>query len=449
MKAFKALFLLAICMAATSALGQAWATAYEAGLKAAKSGNWTEARTDFLKAAAYRPEDVSGPTLLPGPVTERRTWRSGAPYSPNFLAAYSGYKAAMAMAPGEDQSAMLKTVAGEFEERLAKGQASRATYYFLTAIYSKLGDVAKRDQTVQAFSAAGEKANWKVDADGITPEDLGEISSNSGATAGAPSGGNSIATTVKPDPTTGAVVPASTGLASVVVSVPTKYALIIGNSESRLGEALAYAGEDAQALKQGLVANAGYLDANVDVVLNGTSEQILTSAKALATRMPDGGTLTFFFAGRAVNVNGRDFLAGVDTASAADTTAMVSKSDVLDPFVRKGARIFCFFEVSRTVQDGRYFGMELPIQGEISQLFGTAQGSTVSSIYREGRPRGVFVDAFINVLQALKSNQIPIMEFGWQVFDKMRRGNTGGAGGGSQQIPTLPVLSHMAADARF
>ena len=55
----------------------------------------------------------------------------------------------------------------------------------------------------------------------------------------------------------------------------------------------------------------------------------------------------------------------------------------------------------------------------------------------------------INVANDLKSNRIPILEFGWQVFYKMKRGGSGTTGGGSRQTPTLPVLTNMASDARF
>ncbi len=427
-------------VAVTSAFGQAWTSAYEAGLKAAKASKWTEARTDFLKAAAYRPEDASAPTMLPGPVTERRTWRNGAPYSPNFLAAYSAYKAAAGAGAGDDQSGLLKTAAGELEERLAKGQSSRATYYILTAVYEKLGDVTKRDATLRAFSASGEKLAWKVDTDGISPEDFGLINSNGTGTR--PSQGTTVPS-VRPDKS-GNVPLTNPSLSSAVISVPTKFALLIGNSESKLpGGGVAYAGDDAQLLREALIAHGGYLNANVDVVVNATAAQILTSAKALADRMPNNATVLIFYAGRGVNIGGKDFLAGVDTSTPDDTASMAPKAAILDFFLRKSAAIFSFYELSRPVNGGRYFGTELPAGGDVSQMFATSQGNDIGPLYRDGKQVGTFIDAFVDVMKDLHSNAIPILEFGWQVFYKMRHGS------GSQQTPTLPILSHMEPTSRF
>lgn len=449
MRALRTALLLMVAALASSAMSQAWTSAYEAGLKNAKSGQWMDARVAFLKAAAYRPEDSSQATTLPGPVTERRQWRNGAPYSPNFLAAYAAYKASLTLG-GDAQASLLKTAAGEFEERLTKGQLSRATYFFLAAIYTKLGDTQKRDATLSAFTAAGDKATWRIDTDGVAPEDLAEVNQGSGNVPNTTTpAGTTVVSPVKPD-VGGNVPTTSPTLSSIVAAVPTKYALIIGNSESRLpGDGLPFAKDDAMALRQALIANGGYIDGNIDVKQNITAAELAVSAKALASRMPNGATLLIFFAGKGVNINGKDYLAGVDSAAAADASSMLAKDDLLDPFMRKSTHVFCFFETARSVVDGRYFGQEIPQSGEVAQMFATAPDGSIDSIYRDGQLTGVFVSAFVGVLEDLKSNGIPILEFGWQVFDKMRHGNTGKEGGHSNQRPTLPVLSNMASDAKF
>src|SRR5579885_2818833 len=94
MTLFRSGMICLVALLAGVASSQSWNAAYDAGLRAARAEQWAEARKDFQQAAAYRPEDVSAATVLPGPPTEQRRWRNGAPYSPNFLAAYSEYKIA-------------------------------------------------------------------------------------------------------------------------------------------------------------------------------------------------------------------------------------------------------------------------------------------------------------------------------------------------------------------
>ena len=115
----------------------------------------------------------------------------------------------------------------------------------------------------------------------------------------------------------------------------------------------------------------------------------------------------------------------------------------------KGAHIFAFYETNRPIKEGRFFGMETPLVGSIAQSQATLPGDTVNAIVRNGKDVGIYVDAFNNVLAELRSNWIPISEFGWQLFYRIRRGDSGTTGGGSRQTPTLPVLTNMGADARF
>lgn len=80
----------------------------------------------------------------------------------------------------------------------------------------------------------------------------------------------------------------------------------------------------------------------------------------------------------------------------------------------------------------------------------TIPGGKVSSIMKGGKAVGLFTDAFGNALQAMRTNKVPILEFGWQVFEKIRSGGGSGAlAGGSAQVPTLPSYTNMSADTRF
>lgn len=443
MTKFRGLLVFACATLVASAFGQAaWMTAYEEGLKACKDKRWAEARVAFQKAAAYRAEDFSNPTPLPGPVTERRYWRDGAPYSPNFLAAYAGFKAAAGMQPGEEATNLLKSVAAELEERLTKGQSTRPTYYTLNATYAKLGDNAKREAVVKAFAESGDKFSWRIDADGIQPEDQAEINGMGGAAPGTrPGTGPTTAPTV---------IPSMIGLPGSVATVPNKFALVIGNSESAMpNAAMANASDNVQLVRSALVSSAGYQESNVDVILNATAEQMMTAAKALADRSSEDSTVLIYFVGNGVNIGGKDFLAGVDASSASDTAHMASKADLYQLFLSKGARVFAFFEANRQINNGLYFGKEVPAFGKVAQVQATSPGDAVGSIYRGSKSVGLFTDAFVSVLSDMRSNRIPIGEFGWQLFYKIRRGNTGTTGGSSRQTPTLPVIVNMASDARF
>jgi hypothetical protein len=420
---------------------QKWIPLYEQGLKAAKDGKWAEARTAFLGAIAYRPDDASLPTRLPGPVTEARTWRSGAPYSANFLAAYSAYRQALGMT-GDDAATLMKTAAAELEERIQRNQGSRATFFVLDSIYARLGDTAKKEAAAKVAAGLNGNYTWKVDTEVVTPEDLAVINPQ-------PMGGNDPG--VNPAGTPGILGggTATTPAGSVMV-VPSKYALIIGNSECQIpGAALPFASNNAQLIRKALMTSAGYAEGNIDIVINGTQKQMFEAAKALSERIPEEATVLIYFAGTGACIGNRDYLAGVDATSASDTTNMLAKRDLYDLFLRKESRIFAFFEANRPKDKGQYFGKEVPTVGHISQQQATTPGETVLAIYREGNQVGLFADSFAGTLTELRSNRLPIMEFGWQLFNRVRRGNTGNTGGASRQTPTLPVVTNMSHDAKF
>jgi hypothetical protein len=353
------------------------------------------------------------------------------------LAAYTAYKIGLAESDASKRSDALKEAAAEFETLIAKGQTSKETFYFLNGIYLATANVSARQTLAGKFSAA-KSFDWKVDTSGVVPEDLAALNQ---VTAGA---GGTV--TVK----AGDPIPAGqAGLTSALGTGP-KYALIIGNSESRIPNAgLPFAGDDAQSIRDNIIASAGYSPDNIELVVNGTAQQMLASAQTLASRVVDGASVLIYYTGVGSNVDGRDYLAGVDTELANDTTTMLAKSELFSTFMAKGARVFSFFQANRAQVNGRVFGSEFPQVGSIAQVQATIPGAAIYSVVRNGKQTGIFTAAFNGVLAELKSSQIPIMEFGWQLFYKIRRGDTGTTGGSSRQIPTLPVLTNMGADSRF
>lgn len=431
--------LLAVATAALS-FAQAWSDAYDAGLKNVKDGLWAEARTDFLRAVALRGEDQSSPTRLPGPATEQRVWRNGSPYSPNFGAAYAGLKSAMSTTSDAERTALLRQVANELESIIAKEQHSREAYFFLAQVYANLRDVAKQRALEDKYAVNAEKLKWKIDPELLVPEDRATIEQlagggQGGATvnAGSTSQGNQGGTIV---------APAATRI--------DKFAFLVGNSEGAIDSLkIPFAASDALLLREKLVTFCGYHESNIDIVQNGTAAQIRASAEALAQRVEVGSTVFIFFSGAGVNLDGRDFLAGIDSSSATDSASMFAKSDLYRMFMSKGCKIFAFFQTNRPTMAGRYFGMETPMVGAIAQTQATLPNQSVNSIVRAGGQVGLFTDALAGAMSEFRSNQVPIMEFGWRVFNWMRGGRSGESGAGSVQTMTLPVIVNMKEDERF
>lgn len=434
-------------------LGQSWSQAYENGLEAARAGKWADARQAFKQAAAYRTEDYSGATNLPGPATERRVWRNGAPYSPNFLAAYAAYREAGGMS-GNSKTEGLQAAAVEFETLHSKGQYSPESFFFLNYIYTTLADTEKRMKLDERFTTVRNKVNFKVDTEVLAPEENAAIANMMGnaapPTRPTPTNPNPTVpgnTVVSPNAVNPITAPS---FGTRVLPLATKYALVIGNSEGKIpGAALSFSSDDAQKVREALVMSAGYPEQNVDLVLNATASQILASAKALSERIPENATVFIYFSGAGVNIDGKDYLAGVDSESATDSSSMASKADIFRLFMSKGAKVFSFFQVNRPTTAGRFFGMEVPLFGYIAQGQATMPGDNVYSVVKNGKTIGIFTEALVSTLAEFHTNQVPILEFGWQLFYRIRRGDTGSTGGSSRQTPTLPVLTNMAADAKF
>ncbi|MCG9894251.1 MAG: caspase family protein [Fimbriimonadaceae bacterium] len=239
-------------------------------------------------------------------------------------------------------------------------------------------------------------------------------------------------------------VPVPTG---EVASVETKFALLIGNSVSRVpGITLPTAATDVDLLADALQTHAGYPADNIIKVQNSTAAGLRQAVAGLRDRLGPNATVFLFFSGVGANLGGRDFLAGTDTASLFESGSMVPRNDLVQPLLSAGATVFSFFQVSRNLVEGRSFGAEAPSSGPLSQMMGTIEGRPVLTVFDEGREVGLFAVSMTRVMARLRSNQLPITEFAWQVFAEMR-GGQGGAGAG--QVPSLPVRILLEPDAKF
>ncbi|RYG44821.1 caspase family protein, partial [bacterium] len=398
------------------------------------------------------PNDSSKPSPLFGSITERRTWRDGAPYSANLLAAYAGMRVTTDLPVGDERNALLKKVAAELEALIGKKQAGQLALLTLIEAYNRLGDTQARAR-IQNSPALVDQT-WREDLEIVSPETPGLPQSrptNGDPTVTVPTQSVGGQTTTPSTTATNHDVPPIAGGVPILAN---KYALIIGNRESRLpGGGIEYAEDDAMKVREALQNYAGYAPENVQTVLNGTAESIRSAANALANRVGDNAVVLIYFTGVGANLAGRDYLAGADTALTTDIESMVAKEDLYRAFFVKGATVFAFYQANRPLLNNRVFGEEIPATGSISQMQATLAEGSIGFAYQNGRPVGLFTDAFIRALEKFRTNQVPISEFGWEVFYSIRRRatgvNTGTGSGSSLQTPTVPSRTGMAADARF
>lgn len=514
-----------LVIATASASAQAWVDSYAKGLSLAKASDWPMARQSFLNAHKSRAGDSADATRLPGPITEPRVWRGGAPYSPKFAAAYCAWRWALETSDSDERSRLLKAAIDESSELLKAGQRSSEAYAVLLQAGALARDSASEGYAKETWSKFP-SFNWKVDTEMITQEDRlltenvraqlhtlvpqagaqtdtaptqpkpGDVKPNevkpaqtkpnevkppketkptdppvdpaAGAQTGAkpprvtppgaadPGTGRKAETVPPPATTTGPGglveikaqdVGQGTTAAGEIIPVETKFALLLGTSQSKLAETRQpFGASDIQLVKEALIAHAGYPEANIEVITDPTAEQMKMAAESLAERMPSGSTLFLFYSGGAINLGGVDYLAGSDAATLYQTGSMVKKDTLLESFTRKGARVFSFYQVSRPVNEGRVFGSQIPALGSVSQMMGTLEGGAASSVFVDGKEVGLFALGIRRVLEQFRSPAIPISEFAWQVFYSMRGGKSGL---GAIQTPTLPVLILLESDSRF
>jgi hypothetical protein len=157
------------------------------------------------------------------------------------------------------------------------------------------------------------------------------------------------------------VVIAPSTLLGGTPTLSNKFALIIGNGQGRFPEAkIDFANDDALKVREELQSYGGYPAENIEVAINATAQGIRAAAKALAARVTPRSTVLIYFTGAGVNLNGVDYLGGVDAESMMDMANLVPKTEIFNTFVEKESSIFSFFQANRPIVNGRYFGSRLP-----------------------------------------------------------------------------------------
>ena len=436
-KSIVGLFLIAT---AAIAFPQAWTANYEKGIENLKQSKFAEARKSFILAKNDRKEDTNLPTVLPLNDKETIQWRNGSLYSPNFLAAYCMFHLSEQESASQSKP-NFKECIEEFESILKRKQVSAESMYFLAQAYSKSGQVKKANELANKYPVY----NWKVDAACLNEQEKKSVSASIPDGASGP---------IKISQAVNAVDEANAPLLSpkgkIVPYLERKFALIITNGATKgSGLQVPYAQEDGRLIKDSLSRYAGYKPDQVELITEATAVQIESAAKKLAAKMPQDSTLFLFYTGAATQIDGTDWIAGVDTGLLTDTSSMVKKLTVYEPFIEKGIKIFAFYQVSRMKVSGKAFGAQEPKSGAVSQMQSTIEGEEIFTITKQGKQRGIFADGMIQAFEDLCSNSLPITDFGWQIFYKMKRGGTATTGGSSRQTPTLPVLLQMGPDTRF
>ncbi|MFM9873983.1 MAG: caspase family protein, partial [Fimbriimonadaceae bacterium] len=236
-----------------------------------------------------------------------------------------------------------------------------------------------------------------------------------------------------------------------VPTVDNKFALIIGNSKSpEPGTELAFAANDAALINAALTTYAGYAAENVTVLSDVTAAQIRAAVTSMAEKIPAKATLLIYFTGQANHLGGQDYLAGNDIEFSTDSSKMIEKRAVIQPFLAKGANVFFFAQCNRPFTSTDYFGKERLQQGTLSETYATIPGSIVTSVFRETGQVGLYTDAFVKTLREFYTNQVPITEFCWNVFYAMRGGtSSNNTRGGATQTPSLPILTNLGPTSPF
>lgn len=439
--------------AASMIYAQAWVDSYSRAMTALERGDFATARQAFQEANAVREGDIATPSALPGPVTERRVWRNGAPYSPNFGAAYALYRQAEAESDQTLQTTLRREAASEFRTLFDARQQSAATVYFLLRLYSLLEMSEDEAEINRVIAADPSGLRWQVDTAFLLPEERAQIDASAvGRQSAAATGRTQEAEA--PVLVAGrddlSATQAAAPLTMRVSTLPFKYALVIGNSESSMESgAVPFSAGDAEAVRDALIQHAGYEEGKVRMLLNASASEIREAVSALAAEIEPEATIFIYFSGQGFNLDGQDFVAGVDAEFPTDASRMVSKRDLFQPFLARGAFIFSFFQADRSFIGGAAFGQEVLQVGRISEHYATIEGQGIFSFVVNERETGLFTNAMVVTFREFRSNRIPITEFGWSVFRNIRTGGSEGRGGSSQQTPTLPILTNLANDARF
>lgn len=445
-----------LTMASYALAAQVWEENYSKALEATQKGDWAAARDAFKAAIANRPEDSNKPSRLSGSITDPVMWRKGAPYSPNFGAAYAAYKLGMDTSDQARKTELISEAAKEFDMLVKMNQISAETLNLLKKSYTYLDNSAalealsevepngwEIDTALMQRSDIVESTPRSVEGDKVNPE---TSSNQARRTAVETEGGVTMIPLTAPElPNFRDFLPEGK-----VPVVETKYALIIGNSETRLEDfKIDHAASDAMHVQANLLESAGYAETNVTTLTNVTASQLNDGIRAFIEALPNDATVFIYFSGVGVSVDGKDYLAGTDTEFATDVAKMVPKRTLYDGLLGKGASVFAFYQTDRSMVTGNYFGQERTLAGRLAETHSTISGQKVYSIVKEGERIGLYTNAMCEILQYFLTNQVPVGEFCWQVFYRMRRGEEVLGGGGSYQTPTLPRIINMPEDAKF
>lgn len=411
----------AIAALGVSAIAAKWDSEYMKGLAAAKRGDWVAARQAFLEAISARADDTAKASQVGTSLAERKPWRDGAPYSPNFAAAYCAFKMAANSGNTEERKELLAKAIGEFRALIEKGQESAESLLFLAAALNADNRAQEAAPVQERLARLDVAKAFKVDREVIEFDDLrilGGILRGTGDVDTAPIS-----------------LPGADNPFGIVPALDHKYALLIGVSD----RGFTFADADVDLLKDSLVKHAGYAEHRVTTLKNPSHAEFSAAVKALAEALPDGGTVFIYFTGPArQDANGRDEV-GLTGGT------WISKHDLYSSFVPKGANIFAFFQVDRKIgSEGRVFGSDLPQVGKIAQSMGAAPGELCNQVAHEGAMHGAYTVGIAQVLAKMRNNRIAIGEFVWAVFDAVRKGTGGGA-----QTPTLPIYIGMTSTSRF
>jgi hypothetical protein len=422
-----------ITLACVCSFGQEWVRPYEAGLRNAKDGKWADARTNFLAAIAARSDDTMKASQIGGSLADRRPWREGAPYSPNFAAAYCSFKLAGEATEIPARKAHLADAISGFSGLVEKGQESAESLLFLAATYSASGDAKTASKLQDRLAALDLAKAFKVDREMLASEDLRTLQSVT------------LPTTSTSGPEGLPVVGVGTK-GGIVPALDYKFALIIGTSTG-LGQP--FSTNSAEAVKDALVKHAGYSEDNIVLIKDGTAAAIMQQARELAEKVADSGTVFVFYSGQGYfdPKSSHDYLAAADSTDADSFDKMVSKTALIQPFISKGCSIFMFFESDRPLTENNCFGREIPQVGRIALCQGNSPGERAYATVQDGKPIGIYGAALVDVLGQTRNNRINLTDFVWNTFYKIRRG-TAEVGGGAQ-TPTLPILVSMTTSVKF
>ncbi|MEP0767617.1 MAG: caspase family protein [Fimbriimonadia bacterium] len=422
-----------------------WVAPYLEGLKAAKEKDWGTARGAFEAAIAIRAEDSGSQVWFKRGPTQRDLWRGGAPYTPNFAAAYCTYRLAVESGDGAVARSHYEDAAKRLAALLSKEQFAPLIYSLLVASYTAMGDEAKKTEVLSDYAQkrAANLLKVRVDTEFVLPEDLAATKKLNGT----PQTGSGETTGPKP------AVPSDLATAGPVPFNPLKHAILIGNSRyhGSIGD-VPNAINDCYLMRDALTKHAGYDPANVVILAEPTYEEMLAGVQQFAAKLPPGAIVFFFYtgAGRVNTADKVDYLIPNGAPNRDAFSSFVRKNDLLYMFVGKAERTIAVFQVDRLQEpNGMCFGDDLPVGGSIAYVRACMTGERCQTKLTASGINGLWASAAAWVLEnRMRGPRIAIESFCWEILDRVLSVNTG-ARAESRQTPLLPNYSLLSQDATF